>query len=48
LAKDVTDPSVVGARKVVENIGKDDRLEGVVMQTVGEKSYDGFLLAVVK
>jgi predicted O-methyltransferase YrrM len=48
LAKDVTDPAVVGARKVVENIGKDDRLDGVVMQTVGEKSYDGFLFAVVK
>jgi predicted O-methyltransferase YrrM len=48
LAKDLDDPAVVGARMVVENIGKDKRLEGVVMQTVGEKSYDGFLFAVVK
>ncbi|KAL9624871.1 MAG: hypothetical protein Q9160_000918 [Pyrenula sp. 1 TL-2023] len=37
-----------GAREVVENVGKDDRVEGVVLQTVGEKSYDGFLFAVVK
>jgi len=48
LAQDLDDPSVMGARKVVENVGKDDRLDGIVMQTVGEKSYDGFLIAVVK
>ncbi|KAF2463418.1 O-methyltransferas-like protein family 3 [Lindgomyces ingoldianus] len=42
------DPGIEGARKVVEMIGKDDRLDGVVLQTVGEKSYDGFLIAVVK
>ncbi|KAF2036027.1 S-adenosyl-L-methionine-dependent methyltransferase [Setomelanomma holmii] len=48
LAQDTTDPRVAGARKVVENIGNDDRLEGVVIQTVGDKSYDGFLFAVVK
>lgn len=48
LAKNSRDPSVAGARKVVENIGKDERLEGVVVQTVSDKSYDGFLFAVVK
>ncbi|CAO2651044.1 Nn.00g093410.m01.CDS01 [Neocucurbitaria sp. VM-36] len=48
LAKDTQDPRVAGARRVVENIGKDERLDGIVMQTVGEKNYDGFLLAVVK
>jgi predicted O-methyltransferase YrrM len=48
LTNDVADPRVVGARKVVENIGKDDRLDGIVVQTVGDKNYDGFLLAVVK
>ncbi|ORX97349.1 O-methyltransferas-like protein family 3 [Clohesyomyces aquaticus] len=42
------DSRIEGARKVVEMIGKDDRLDGVVLQTVGEKSYDGFLVAVVK
>lgn len=40
------DPKVVGSRLVVENIGKDERLDGTVLQTVDEKSYDGFLLAV--
>lgn len=48
LANDVSDPRVAGARKVVENIGRDDRLDGIVVQTVGDKNYDGFLLAVVK
>ena len=39
--------AVVGAREVVEGVGKDPRVEGVVMQTVAEKNYDGFLMAVV-
>jgi predicted O-methyltransferase YrrM len=42
------DSRVEGARQVIEKIGADDRLDGVVLQTVGEKSYDGFVLAVVK
>ncbi|KAF2689056.1 O-methyltransferas-like protein family 3 [Lentithecium fluviatile CBS 122367] len=42
------DAGVQGARKVVENVGRDERLDGVVVQTVGEKNYDGFLIAVVK
>ncbi|KAG9185240.1 hypothetical protein G6011_07784 [Alternaria panax] len=48
LAEEASDPRIAGARRVVENVGKDERLDGVVLQTVGEKSYDGFLLAVVK
>lgn len=39
---------VAGARQVVEGAGKDDRLECSLLQTVGEKNYDGFLLCVVK
>ena len=42
------DPSVLGSRAVVEMVGKDNRVEGVVLQTVSEKNYDGFLIAVVK
>ena len=38
----------VGSRALVETVGKDKRVDGVVMQTVGEKDYDGFLMAVVK
>lgn len=41
-------PGVIGARRVVENVGKDDRVDGMVLQTVGEKSYDGVLMVVVK
>ena len=37
-----------GAREVVEKVGRDERVEAMVMQTVGEKGYDGFLMAVVK
>ncbi|OCL08809.1 O-methyltransferas-like protein family 3 [Glonium stellatum] len=45
---DTTDSRILGARKVVEEVGKDERLDGVVLQTVGEKNYDGFLIAIVK
>jgi hypothetical protein len=41
LAQDLDDPSIVGARRVVENVGKDNRLDSIVLQTVGEKSYNG-------
>lgn len=33
---------------LVAKVGGDDRVDAVVMQTVGSKNYDGFLLAVVK
>lgn len=32
---------------VLEMVGKDMRVESVVMQTIGAKDYDGFLMAVV-
>ena len=31
----------------MENVGLDPRVDAVVLQMVGEKSYDGFLIAVV-
>ena len=43
-----TDAGVRGARTAVEAIGKDDSVEAAVLQTVGEKSYDGFLMALIK
>ena len=44
-----TDDRVEGARKVIIAAGKDERLMGTSMlQTVGEKNYDGFLICVVK
>ncbi|GAW20814.1 hypothetical protein ANO14919_103250 [Xylariales sp. No.14919] len=42
------EPQVQGARRVVENAGKDSRIDSVVMQFVGEKGYDGMLMAVVR
>jgi predicted O-methyltransferase YrrM len=48
LAYETDDPRIAGARRVVENVGKDERLDGVVVQTVGDKNYDGFLIAVVR
>lgn len=42
------DSIVAGIRRVVEEVGKDLRVDAVVLQTVGEKNYDGFLMAVVK
>ena len=37
-----------GVVDLVDNVGKDVRVEAVVMQTVGAKDYDGFLMAIVK
>lgn len=48
LAADSDEPSIAGARCTVENVGKDDRLEAVVLQTVGDQNYDGFLIATVR
>lgn len=42
-------PGVKGAREVIGAVGKDDRLLGTtVLQTVGEKGYDGFLVCIVR
>lgn len=39
------DPNV---DSLVEKVGKDNRVDATVIQTVGSKNYDGFLMAVVK
>ncbi|KAF7187387.1 O-methyltransferase imqG [Pseudocercospora fuligena] len=43
-----TDERVAGSRKVIEAAGAHPRLQSTVIQTVGEKNYDGFMLCVVK
>ena len=43
-----TNGMVRGGRTVVENVGRDERVDGCVLQIVGEKDYDGFLMAAVK
>lgn len=39
--------SIVGPRMLIEAAGKDKRVDALVMQIVSEKTYDGFLVAVV-
>lgn len=39
---------VRGMQELVERVGRDTRVDVVVMQTVGAKSYDGFLMAIAK
>ncbi len=41
------DPRVEAMRQVVEAVGSDPRLNATLVQTVGGKGYDGFILAVV-
>ncbi|KAJ5808146.1 O-methyltransferase [Penicillium riverlandense] len=55
VVREMLESGVVGneARKedasdLVARVGRDDRVEAVVLQTVGAKSYDGFLMALVK
>ena len=45
---DSSDPKVQGVRKFVENLGKSNRIESTLLQTVGIKGYDGFTLSIVK
>ncbi|EOA90702.1 hypothetical protein ACJQWK_11738 [Exserohilum turcicum] len=48
VVEDSENERIEGARHVIEKIGKDPRVDGVVVQTVDEKGYDGFVLAVTK
>ncbi|KAK1834923.1 S-adenosyl-L-methionine-dependent methyltransferase [Podospora conica] len=41
------DKGVLGAREVIERVGADERVDSVVVQSVGEKGHDGWLWAVV-
>jgi len=43
-----SDPNVAGSRKVITNAGKDDRFDSTVLQVVGDKGYDGMLVAILK
>ena len=41
-------PSVLGTRRLTEAVAREPRVEATVIQTVGTKGYDGFLLARVR
>jgi predicted O-methyltransferase YrrM len=42
-----SDPNVQGMRRFLTRLGAEPRVVGSVVQTVGEKGYDGFALALV-
>jgi predicted O-methyltransferase YrrM len=44
---DGDDPSARGVRRMAELVAAEPRLDATVIQTVGAKGYDGFLLAIV-
>jgi predicted O-methyltransferase YrrM len=41
------DPSVAGVRRFIEEVAREPRARGTVVQTVGEKGYDGFAVVLV-
>lgn len=45
---DSADPNVRGVREFLDMIAADPRLDATAIQTVGEKGWDGFTLAVVR
>ena len=47
LRADSDDPGVVGTRSVLDALGTDPRLVVTALQTVGQKGWDGFALALV-
>jgi len=50
----VVDPSqhddsrIKGTIRAIEGVGKNKRVDATILQVVGDKSYDGFLTAIVK
>jgi predicted O-methyltransferase YrrM len=42
------DAAVIGTRAVIDLIASEPRVDATAIQTVGEKSYDGFALAIVR
>ncbi|MGE6377916.1 O-methyltransferase [Peribacillus muralis] len=48
LDPDSEDPNVKGIRTFVDQLSADPRIDSTVMQTVGMKGYDGFVIGRVK
>ena len=42
------DPDVTGTRRMFEMMAQEPRLEATAIQTVGDKGWDGFALAIVR
>ena len=41
------DPDVTGTRRMFEMMAREPRLQATAIQTVGDKGWDGFALAIV-
>jgi predicted O-methyltransferase YrrM len=48
LDPDNADPRVIGTRALFDAVSAEPRLDATAIQTVGDKGWDGFLMAVVK
>ena len=48
LEAESTDPNVVGVRSFTELVASNKNVSATMLQTVGTKGYDGFLIAVVQ
>ena len=42
------DPAVIGTHRLAEAVAREERVSATVIQTVGTKGYDGFMLALVQ
>jgi len=42
------DPRIQGTIRAIEGVGANKRVDATILQVVGDKSYDGFLTAIVK
>lgn len=40
--------AIIGTKELIEKVGKEERVEATILQTVDSKAYDGFLLAWVR
>lgn len=47
LDPDSADPSVIGTQALFDAVAAESRLDATAIQTVGDKGWDGFLLAIV-
>jgi len=47
LDPDSADPRVIGTRALFDAVAAEPRLDATAIQTVGDKGWDGFLLAIV-
>lgn len=46
--QDSKDPSVMGVRTFIDRLSEEPRIDSTVLQTVGMKGYDGFVIGIVK